>query len=605
MPLLKQILAPTDFSRNSGRAINYACDLATQAKSRLHLLHVVRGELDNGTDTVDRLEHLGVMLDARAELSTSTVKEVIAGQPADAIIQYAQDHEIDLVVMGTHGRTGLAHLTMGSVTECVLRNSPCPVLVLGPHDGETASLNRAAQVLAEAIGDGVEKSLEDGRTWMHVMLVNQLRIPATTAILLVDELENQEWLKFTDGKWTVIEGVDLVDEAESFLPDSTNESPAIDLIKRARKLRATDLHVDPISNKENLVRLRIDGQLKEYCRLHRSVAEHLVNQFKSLAGLDIADPFHAKEGHLRLPQEFSGLDIRLTSIPVAGGQAVALRLFDANQILLPVDHLGLSENAFSTVQQMLRRREGLVLVTGPTGSGKTTTVYSMLHSIGNVQQNIVTIEDPVEYAVPFARQMSVDIRHGVTMTEGLRTILRMDPDVVFIGEIRDMETATIGMRAASSGKYVFSTMHTRNVASTITALRDMELNNRSLSSNLTGIINQRLVRRLCQDCRVEHQLSSHQSEKFQNVGLDVPEKLFNPVGCSACNGTGFHGRIGVFEVVAIGRDIREAILNEKPELELEELWRSNGSVSLEFDALIKAESGLISFDEAVSIRWLA
>ena len=604
MAFLKQILAPTDFSRNSAQAINYACDLAKQSNARLHLLHIARREIDQ-RDQVERLERIGAMVDARAELLLDTVKQVASGQPASVIIQYARDNEIDLVAMGTHGRSGLAHLTMGSVAETVLRDAPCPVLVLGPRDGETASLGRAVQVLVDATSEGIHESFEDGRTRLHRRLVDELRIPATTAIILFDELEDRQCLKYENGKWTTIEGAEIVDEPEPFAPDFSTDSPAIELIKRAKRLRATDIHIDPADNEKHLMRLRIDGQLKEYCKLHGDVATHLINQLKTLANVDIADPFRPKEANLRLPTALADLEIRLTSIPVAGGQAVALRLFDPEKIGLSLEALGFSESSLQSVRQIIQRNDGLVLVTGPTGSGKTTTVYSMLQSLGGEQQNIVSIEDPVEYGVPFVRQMNVDLKHDISMTSGLKTILRMDPDVIFVGEIRDLETAAIAVQAASSGKYIFSTMHTRDVASTITALRDRNTDNRSLSANLSGIINQRIVRRLCEHCKNAHATTPAESAKFEALGLQVPDQLFEPVGCTSCRGTGFHGRIGIFEVANVTKELAKAILEDQSADELTQLLRSSGTASLEWDALTKAASGLIGFNEAIGIRWLA
>lgn len=607
MALLKQILAPTDFSRNSAQAVNYACDLAKQSDARVHLLHVVRRDIDQ-RNVVERLERIGAMVDARAELSLETVKQVTNGQPASVITRYAQENEIDLVVMGTHGRSGLAHLAMGSVAETVLRDATCPVLVLGPRDGETATLHRAAQVLINATSEGILESIEDGRTRLYRRLVDDLRIPSTSAILLFDELEDRQWMKYEDGKWFAVEGIESVetlDEPDPFVPDFSTDSPAIDLIKRAKRLRATDIHIDPAHNEKHRLRLRIDGQLKEYCKLHGDVAIHLINQLKTLANVDIADPFRPKEAHLRLPIALADLEIRLTSIPVAGGQAIALRLFDPEKISLELGALGFSESALDSIRHMMKRNEGLVLVTGPTGSGKTTTVYSMLQSLGDEQQNIVSVEDPVEFSVPFVRQMNVDLKHDISMTSGLKTILRMDPDVVFVGEIRDLETAAIGVQAANSGKYIFSTMHTRDVASTITALRDLNIDNRSLSAILSGIINQRMVRRLCKQCKNAYDSTPEERFKFEALGLEVPDQLYEPIGCNSCRGTGFHGRIGIFEVANVTKELASAIFDNQSASEIEQMLRSSGTVSLEWDALAKAASGVISFKEAIGVRWLA
>ena len=222
----------------------------------------------------------------------------------------------------------------------------------------------------------------------------------------------------------------------SYVKLKNGDSAAIDIISRAISLRSTDIHIDPAYDQEYQIRLRIDGVVRPYCTLDSRVAEHLIHQCITLAKLDLADPFHPREGRIQLPDGMSDVEVRLTSAPVEGGQAVAMRLFAKENVYFPLEQLGFPMQGLSTVKHMLQGQEGLVLVSGPTGSGKSTTVYSMLESFGKESRNIVSIEDPVEFAVPFVRQMNVDEKHGVTMSSGLRTLLRMDPDVIFIGEIR-------------------------------------------------------------------------------------------------------------------------------------------------------------------------
>ncbi len=367
MPLLRNILSPTDFSRNSGVALNYACDLARDSKSTLHLLYVSPDELDDRQ--VEHLERIGAMLDERNGASINTVKQVISGKPGQVITDYVRKHDIDMIVMGTHGRTGLKHLTMGSVAEKVLRDSPCPVLVLGPHDAEGATIRRAAQVLTDLVGEGFKAGMEEGRGQLLRQLVKQLRIAATTAILMLDELEDREWLKWIDGKWTVGR-MSAVDDFEPLFTEPTTESHGTNLIKRAHRLRATDIHIDPQGREQDRVRLRIDGRLQNCCTMPRRVTNHLINQLKTYARLDIADPFHAQEGRLQLPSNSSRLDVRLTTVPVAEGQAVAMRLFDPAKVFLPLENLGLSEESLLEVKSMLHAGEGMILVTGPTAQGK-------------------------------------------------------------------------------------------------------------------------------------------------------------------------------------------------------------------------------------------
>ena len=261
-------------------------------------------------------------------------------------------------------------------------------------------------------------------------------------------------------------------------------------------------------------------------------------------------------------------------MPVLGGESVALRLLNRQRLLRPLDSLGLTAESLGELDQMLELGEGLILVTGPAGSGKTTTAYSMVQTLDRGDRNIVTIEDPPEYHTDRFHQVAVDLRHGITMTSGLRSVLRMDPDIVLVGEVRDAETAEIAMRAASSGRYVVSTLHTRDVASTVTALRDLHIDNRSLSGNLTGIISQRLVRRLCAECRRPAPIDAAAAGYFTREGMEPPAQQQIASGCENCRHRGYLERVGIFEVVIPNRAIREAIEQGAPEHELRNLIRA-------------------------------
>jgi len=614
MSQLKKLLVPTDFSEHSEASVDYACNLAVGSNtvpSQVHLIHVISdtpGGNGQAEKLCSRLEQLGTAVDAKAELELETVKKVIPGEPSRVITDYARDHGIDLIVMGTHGRTGLSHFALGSVAERVIRSSVCPVLVMGPRDKEReVTLVRAAEEVSNQLGDAFDATYEDGVARIRSALQDMFDLHSASCFRLVDHLQENDWVEWKagdPGTWMVMEGLEFIEEAPARLTDKP-ESQAIDLIERARRLRATDIHLDPGNSNEVVVRLRIDGKLEEYCRLNELVGEHLVNQLKMLANLDIADPFRPQEGRVRLPDAIPDLEIRITTARVAAGDAIALRLFDGKNIFLPLTKLGFSEPALESVNQMLRLGEGLVLVTGPTGAGKTTTVYSMLETLGGVESNIVSVEDPVEFAVPFVRQMNVDGKHDITMTSGLRTILRMDPDVVFVGEIRDSEAARTAMQAASSGKYVLSTLHTRDVASTITALIDMGIGDRSAAGNLTGIINQRLLRRLCANCKKPVALTDEQQKHFATAGVDSPVEVFVPRGCGMCRDTGFRGRVGVFEVAMIDEKLSNAIAGGDSENHLRDLVRSKGVISLTTDALTKAAAGITNVDEATAVHWLS
>ena len=415
--------------------------------------------------------------------------------------------------MATSGRTGLRRLLLGSVAAAVMQQADCQVLTIKHPQLPTADLGSVSRARAEEL----------------------LFTPAA-------------------------DGPQLDQPPRS---SKARCETAMSLIARAVEARASDVHLDPFGD-EVEVRFRVDGRLEPFCRLDRDLAHSLVTQLKVLSNVDIADPFHASEGHFTPAEPLAGFEVRLTRVPVAGGDSVALRILERSRVLRPLDGLGLSPEGLERLHAILRLGEGLVLVTGPAGAGKTTTAYSMIHALDDGHRNIVTIEDPVECREKGFRQMAVDLRHGVTMTTGLRSLLRMDPDVVLVGEIRDRETAEVAMRAASSGKYVFSTLHTRDVASTITALRDLHIDNRSLAGNLTGIVSQRLVRRVCSHCRMQAALDDAERQLFVEHGLSVPNEVPTRASCPHCGSSGYRDRMGVFEVAVSTRPIREAIERAHP-----------------------------------------
>jgi len=613
-------LVPCDFSRFSDAAISRASDLAVALNARLHLLNVVAepGFMGATELEADRLRHAREQLDQQLQphvvVQLCVERAVVTGTPHREICRYAQEHDIDLIVMGTHGRTGLAHVAIGSVAEKVLRGAPCPVLIVRHPDQDDDLARQAAKVLREEFGTTLAGEFGETRATLKGRLMRKLNVSEQASEFVVEKLRDEKILVWNEqsgeqpsqpltGTWHIAPVATLKDGEAPVFERKPETSPAIDLVMRALALRATDVHIDAVGNCHS-VRFRIDGRLERYCQLDTDVASHLIQQFKTLARLDIADPFHPQEGRLRLPPDMAHLEVRITISPVVSGEALALRIFDRESVFRPLERLGLSERSMSVIDGITQRAEGLVLVTGPTGSGKTTTVYSLLEALGRRERNIVSIEDPVEFPASFVRQMEVDERHGVTMTRGLRTLLRMDPDVMFLGEIRDTEAAEIAMRAASSGKYVFSTLHTRDVASTITALRDLHVDARSLAGNLTGIISQRLVRRLCPECRQTASLTGEDRSLLQMHGIEPPAQWFRAAGCSACRGTGYRGRIGVFEVVLADDGLLREIACGAPEHELREYIRRLGTADLTSDALTKVCAGVTSLDEAMKMCWV-
>ena len=557
--LMVKILVPTDFSRCSLAALKHASTLIRATGGSLLILHVTEvgpqsliGDLNANPDPLR--QDIALLLQSFSQLTPPIHFEErrVEGVPVTAILSAAEADKVDMIVMGTNGRSGLKRLLLGSVAEEVTRRARCPVLVFKSQDDEEEGESAAS-------------------IWEH---------------------------------WTALDQPPKEPRQSDLLQSvEVNDNPTLALITRAISARATDIHIDP-SGQEFTVRFRIDGRISPYCRLSKEVGRALITQLKVTANLDIADPFHAKEGRLRLPESLYEFEVRITVVPVIDGEAVSLRILSRNRLMRPMEQLGLSSQSHDRIGQILQHGEGIVLVTGPTGSGKTTTLYSMLRLLDDGTRNIVTIEDPVEYNIPSFRQLSVYPKHGITMTSGLKALLRLDPDIVLIGEIRDGEAGETSMRAASSGKYVFSSLHTRDVASTVTALRDLHLDNRSLAANIAGIISQRLVRRLCSECRQGTQPTDLQSALFRKYTLTVPDQIYRPVGCPRCRGTGYFDRIGLYELVTSNDDIMRGIEEGRTEDELRELMHENGVGTMVKDALQKVAQGIVSIDEAAMLTTL-
>jgi type II secretory ATPase GspE/PulE/Tfp pilus assembly ATPase PilB-like protein len=389
-----------------------------------------------------------------------------------------------------------------------------------------------------------------------------------------------------------------VRQFEPPIPEATDEPElmALELLRAAARRRATDIHIDPFGD-EIEIRLRIDGKLEHYRRIEAGIGRHLMAQFKVLANLEPVEPFHAHEGRLRLPVDLHEHDVRITTVPVAGGEAVALRLLSRDQIIRPFTELGLSEAGVRSLREMMGCGEGLILVAGPSGAGKTTTLYSLLHDLDDGRRNIVTIEDPVEYLVPQFLQVEIDTRHGRTPASGLKTVLRMDADVILLAEIRDAETASAALTAASCGKQVLSTVHARDAAAAVTALRQLDIDERSLSSNVRGVIAQRLVRRVCSKCRASRPLTDDERGRFAACGLAAPDSVTTATGCDDCRGTGYAGRVGVFEIAPFDAETAEGIAAGKTERDLRDLLRRRGIGGLRADALAKVAEGSTTLEE--------
>ena len=400
--------------------------------------------------------------------------------------------------------------------------------------------------------------------------------------------------------WDLNQIAQALPEPEDLL-ESADDAPIIRLINalltEAIKSNASDIHIESFEHRLQ-VRFRVDGVLREVLNPPRALGPLLVSRVKVMAHLDIAEKRLPQDGRISLRVAGRPVDVRVSTLPAGHGERVVLRLLDKSAGRLDLEQLGMREPDRRAMQQLLQRPHGIFLVTGPTGSGKTTTLYAALDFLNSRQRNIMTVEDPIEYYLDGISQTQVNTRVDMSFARGLRAILRQDPDVVMVGEIRDLETAEIAVQASLTGHLVLSTLHTNSAVGALTRLRDMGVESFLLSSSLIGVLAQRLVRRLCPQCKAPASVGPAEHEL---LGADTrPAMLYQSRGCESCSHSGYQGRVGVFELVPVDSHLQTLIHDQAPEHELERHARAL-SPSLRADCRQRVLQGDTSLEEFIRI----
>jgi general secretion pathway protein E len=400
-----------------------------------------------------------------------------------------------------------------------------------------------------------------------------------------------------------------IEEVKDLLNDEGDEAPIIRLINsvlfRAAKERASDIHIEPME-RELLVRFRVDGVLQEIIKPPKRYQNAIVGRVKVMGQLNIAEKRLPQDGRIRIKLAGRDIDIRLSTIPTTFGERIVMRLLDKNTTLLDLTELGMAAHTLELMEHVIRRPHGIVLVTGPTGSGKTTTLYGALSRINTPDLNILTVEDPVEYQLKGIGQMAISPKIGLTFAQGLRAFLRQDPDVIMVGEIRDKETAEIAIQASLTGHLVFSTVHTNDAASAVTRLVDMGVEPFLVASSLTAVLAQRLVRRVCPDCRVQY---TPTDEELKEIGLTRAllkeryglEKIHKAAGCPSCNQNGYRGRTGIYELLLVDDTVRQLALKNVDSSTIKKAAIANGMRTLLDDGARKIALGETTIAEVLSI----
>lgn len=403
------------------------------------------------------------------------------------------------------------------------------------------------------------------------------------------------------------EGFDLEEGAAAAtqrdLLEDPGEAPVIrlvnQLLRRAVTAGASDLHVEPYEGGLR-VRMRIDGFLQPLLDRDDVPVRRVISRLKVMAGLDISETRLPQDG--RIPLRLGGrlIDTRVSSLPGNYGERIVLRILDRSTGLVPLTDLGLSAAQVALLERLSALPNGIILATGPTGSGKTTTLYSLLKLANSHERNIVTVEDPIEYDLQGISQSQINAEIGMTFAAGLRATLRQDPDVILVGEIRDEETAGVAAQAALTGHLVFSSLHANGSVGAVVRLRDLGLDNFLIAATLRGVIAQRLLRRLCPDCCQPHAPGAAEAAHFNRHGLPLPDRLYEAQGCAACNQSGYAGRVGIFEMVEVGEALREAIDRGASEAEMKAL-ALNEAETLIGQGLAEVAAGRTSLTEALRV----
>jgi len=388
--------------------------------------------------------------------------------------------------------------------------------------------------------------------------------------------------------------------------ETSDAAPIIDLVdlvvKSAIKSKASDVHVEPME-KGVLIRHRLDGLLKEVMDLPKWVHEGLIARLKIMAGMDIAEKRLPQDGRIRTSAEDgTDVDFRVSTLRTLFGEKVVMRVLDHRKGVPALEEIGMSAMALQEMRSFLRHQHGMILVVGPTGSGKTTTLSSALTGVQSERTNIITIEDPIEYQIPGVNQTQVNEKIKLTFASALRSILRQDPDVILLGEIRDAETAKIAMQAAQTGHLVLSTLHTDDAPSCVTRLMDIGTEPYVIASALIGVVAQRLVRRLCVHCRRQY---TPPAETLRSLNINESDAaaipFYKSVGCDQCNHTGYRGRIGIYEVMKVTEKLRRLIATRVPEDQIREAALGGGMISLGEDGLAKVKSGITTPEELLRV----
>jgi len=455
---------------------------------------------------------------------------------------------------------------------------------------------------------GIENQVIKVATYNPFDVITRDKLARMTGSKIETYIAPKEWIAnaivlYYETALTIDKDVETITSA-NVLGQNVDEDRIIKLtdllIEKGRVLGASDIHIEPDAN---LVRIyyRVDGVLHQNYIFPKFFHQGIVTRLKIMGDMDISNPNIPHDGRIRYQGSFGELDLRVSTFPTHLGETAVMRLLAYNKVVGDLNGLGFKKEDLDKFQTTINRPYGLILTTGPTGSGKTTTLYTALMSINSPNINVMTVEDPIEYVVPTIRQTAVNPKAGLSFGNALRSAMRQDPDVILVGEIRDQETADLAMRASITGHLVLSTLHTNDAASSINRLLDLGVNNSILASALTMVVAQRLLRKICPNCSTKAETTSEERAIFVQNGLEPPSELLKAVGCDSCFNSGYSGRAGIYEVIQVDREIQELIFSGSLHRLIEDAAVKAGSTLMLKQALIKVIKQVTSLEEAFRV----
>lgn len=445
----------------------------------------------------------------------------------------------------------------------------------------------------------------------NLLALDDLTIMTGYRIAMVVATE-QDIISAINSTWSMGESVEAAlqkvtdDEPDvdtGNIRDLVEEAPIVKfvnlIITRAVKERASDIHVEP-QERELRIRYRIDGVLHEIMQAPKKIQSGVLSRLKIMADLDIAERRIPQDGRCSVLVEGKAIDLRVASAPTVYGEQIVMRILDKSSVLIDINDLGFDGQVLESYLESSKKPHGCILVTGPTGSGKTTTLYATLNILNESQKKIITVEDPVEYRLNGINQIQANPKAGLSFAAGLRSILRLDPDIVMVGEIRDPETAKIAVEASLTGHLVLSTLHTNDAAGALTRLTEMGIEPFLIGSSVECVLAQRLVRLLCPSCREEYEISEEMAHSL-NLPNGWDRRFFKPKGCSSCNNTGYKGRLGIYEVMVVSEAVERLVVERATTDEIKRVATQEGMTTLRLDGLNKAKAGKTSLHEVMRV----